>query len=456
MSHSHILILDDDTDVLNAARLLLKQHIDKVDFERNPKYLPEMIRNNRYDALLLDMNFSEDFSSGEEGFRLLMQVRELDPTLSVVLITAYGDVEKAVKAVKLGATDFVLKPWQNEKLVATVSSAVSLTKSRRKVDRLQTQQQEISGQNDSRYHQMIGESKAMKEVFTAINKVAGTEANVLVLGENGTGKELVARALHRKSQRASEVFLSVDMGAIPENLFESELFGYVPGAFTDARKEKAGRFEIAAGGTLFLDEIGNMPLSTQSKLLSVLESRKVSRLGSTKAFDIDIRLISATNMPVHEMSKTNEFRQDLLYRINTIEIHLPPLRSRKEDIPLLAVHFMKQYASRYKNKVQDISTDGMERLVHYPWPGNIRELQHSVERAVIMSDSDTLEAGDFLLHSRTGTGIEPYFEQYSLEELEKIAVEKALKRNEGNISKSAADLGLTRASLYRRMEKYGF
>lgn len=456
MTKSHILILDDDTDVLNAARLLLKQHVDKVDFERNPKYLPEMIRTNSYDALLLDMNFSEDFSSGEEGFRLLTQVQELDPSLSVVLITAYGDVEKAVKAVKLGATDFVLKPWQNEKLVATVSSAISLTKSRRKVDRLQLQQQEISGQNDFRYHQMIGESKAMEEVFTAINKVAGTEANVLILGENGTGKELVARALHRKSQRADEVFLSVDMGAIPENLFESELFGYVPGAFTDARKEKAGRFEIAGGGTLFLDEIGNMPLSTQSKILSALETRKVSRLGSTKAFDIDIRLISATNMPVHEMSKTNEFRQDLLYRINTIEIHLPPLRSRKEDIPLLAVHFMKQYASRYKNKVREISIEGMERIVHYSWPGNIRELQHSVERAVIMSDSDTLEAGDFLLHSRSGTGIEPDFDQYSLEELEKIAVEKALKRNEGNISKSAADLGLTRASLYRRMEKYGF
>ncbi len=454
MSKSHILILDDDIDVLNAARLLLKQHVDNVDFERNPKYLPEKIRSNRYDALLLDMNYTEDFSSGEEGFRLLAQVQELDPALSVILITAYGDVEKAVNAVKQGASDFVLKPWQNEKLVATVSNAINLTKSRRKVERLQLQQQEISEQNGSRYPRMIGESEAMKEVFTTIDKVAGTEANVLILGENGTGKELVARALHKQSKRSNEIFLSVDMGTIPENLFESELFGFMPGAFTDAQKEKAGRIEIASGGTLFLDEIGNLPLPMQSKLLSVLETRKVSRLGSTRVTDIDIRLISATNMPVHEMSESNEFRQDLLYRINTIEITLPPLRARKEDIPLLARHYLKQYAARYKNQVKEISKEGEKKLVNYHWPGNIRELQHAVERAVIMADSETLNAGDFLLHSKSGTSDEPNFEQYSLVELEKIAVGKALKRNAGNISKAADDLGLTRASLYRRMEKY--
>jgi len=455
VTESHILILDDDVDVLNAARLLLKQHVDKVDFERNPKYLPDMIRSNRYDALLLDMNYTGDFSSGEEGFRLLAQVQELDPALSVILITAYGDVEKAVKAVKQGASDFVLKPWQNEKLVATVSNAINLTKSRRKVERLQLQQQEISGQNSSRFPQMIGESAAMKEIFTTIDKVAGTDASVLILGENGTGKELVARALHQKSKRADEIFLSVDMGTIPENLFESELFGYIPGAFTDAQKEKAGRFEIASGGTLFLDEIGNLPLSMQSKLLSVLETRKVSRLGSTHVFDIDIRLISATNMPIHEMSKTNEFRQDLLYRINTIEIILPPLRARKEDIPQLARHYLKQYAARYKNQVKDISKKGIEKLLNHHWPGNIRELQHSVERAVIMADSEILDPGDFLLHAKPGANVETDFDQYSLEELEKIAVGKALKRNAGNISKAAEDLGLTRASLYRRMEKYG-
>jgi len=455
VNESHILILDDDIDVLNAARLLLKQHVNDVDFERNPKYLPEMIRSSRYDALILDMNYTGDFSSGEEGFRLLAQVQELDPALSVILITAYGDVEKAVKAVKLGATDFVLKPWQNEKLVATVSSAINLTKSRRKVEKLQLQQQEISGQNSSRFPHMIGESAAMKEVFSTIDKVAGTDANVLILGENGTGKELVARALHRKSKRTDEIFLSVDMGTIPENLFESELFGYMPGAFTDAQKEKTGRFEIASGGTLFLDEIGNLPLSMQSKLLSVLETRKVSRLGSTYVFDIDIRLISATNMPIYEMSRTNEFRQDLLYRINTIEINLPPLRARSEDIPLITRHYLKKYATRYKKQVNEISKEGDEKLVKYHWPGNIRELQHAIERAVIMADSETLDAGDFLLHSNTGTSDEPDFEQYSLEELEKIAVGKALKRNAGNISKAANDLGLTRASLYRRMEKYG-
>ncbi len=456
MTKSHILILDDDVDVLNAARLLLKQHVDKVDFERNPKYLPEMIRNNRYDALLLDMNYTGDFSSGEEGFQLLAQVQEIDPALSVILITAYGDVEKAVKAVKRGASDFVLKPWQNEKLVATVSNAINLTNSRRKVEKLQLQHQEISEQDSSRFPQMIGESPTMREIFSTIDKIAKTDANVLILGENGTGKELVAREIHRKSARREEIFLRVDMGTIPDNLFESELFGFMPGAFTDAQKEKPGRFEIASGGTLFLDEIGNLPLPMQSKLLSVLETRKVSRLGSTKVFDIDIRLISATNMAVQEMSKTNEFRQDLLYRINTIEINLPPLRARKEDIPLIALHYLKQYASKYKKEVKAISKEGNEKLTGYHWPGNIRELQHAVERAVIMTESETLSAGDFFLHIKTGTSDGLDFEQYSLEELERVAVEKALKRNAGNISKAADDLGLTRASLYRRMEKYGF
>lgn len=455
MPESHILILDDDVDVLNAARLLLKQHVGKVDFERNPKYLPEMVRSNRYDALLLDMNYTGDFSTGEEGFRLLGQVQELDPALSVILITAYGDVEKAVKAVKQGASDFILKPWQNEKLVATVSNAINLTKSRRKVEKLQLQQQEISGQNSSRFPNMIGDSKAMKEVLTTIDKVAGTDANVLILGENGTGKELVAHALHRKSKRATEIFLSVDMGTIPDNLFESELFGYMPGAFTDAQREKSGRFELASGGTLFLDEIGNLPLSMQSKLLSVLETRKVSRLGSTNTIDINIRLISATNMPIQEMSKINEFRQDLLYRINTIEIYLPPLRTRKEDIPLIARHYLNQYAMRYKKQIKGISDAAIEKLMNYQWPGNIRELQHALERAVIMADSELLDTGDFYLHSKTGTSNELDFEHRSLEDLEKIAVEKALNRNNGNISKAANDLGLTRASLYRRMEKYG-
>lgn len=454
-SKTHILILDDDTDVLNAARLLLKQHVDQVDVERNPKYLPELIRSNRYDTLLLDMNFSEDVSSGSEGFRLLAKVQELDPDLSVILITAYGDVEKAVKAVKEGASDFVLKPWQNEKLVATVSSAIQLTASRRKVGTLQAQQREIDGQVNRHYQTIIGESEAMKKVFATIDKVAETDANVLILGENGTGKELVARALHRKSSRSDQIFLSVDMGSIPESLFESELFGYMPGAFTDARNEKAGRFEVADGGTLFLDEIGNLPLSMQSKLLSVLETRTVSRLGATSVTEFDVRLISATNMPVYEMSNTNEFRQDLLYRINTIEIQLPPLRERTEDIPALAGHFMSQYANRYKNQVTSISKAAISRLESYPWPGNVRELRHTVERAVIMCDSDILQPGDFLLHNRSAANKETKLDNLSLDELEKLAVQKALKRNHGNISRTADELGLSRASLYRRMEKYG-
>lgn len=454
-NNHHILILDDDVDVLNAARLLLKQHIKKVDVERNPKYLPALIRSNRYDALLLDMNFSEDVSSGKEGFQLLSQVKEIDPDLSVILITAYGDVEKAVKAVKEGATDFVLKPWQNEKLAATVSSSVQLTRSRRKVGILQAQQKELDGANSHRYRSIIGKSDAMKKVFATIDKVAATDANILILGENGTGKELAARAVHKRSNRKNQIFVSVDMGSIPENLFESELFGYIPGAFTDAKKDKTGRFELAHGGTLFLDEIGNLPLPMQSKLLSVLETRIVTRLGSTSPKEIDIRLISATNMPLHEMSERQEFRQDLLYRMNTIEIELPPLRERKSDIPALVEHFMKQYAAKYKNNVKSVSSKAMDRLTTYAWPGNVRELRHAVERAVIMCDEKELQPHDFLLHKADHKVSTPDFENFKLEELEKLAVKKAMDRNQGNISKTAGELGLTRASLYRRLEKFG-
>lgn len=450
----HILVVDDDPDVLQAAKLFLKQHVAKVDTEKNPSSIPNLLKNYNYDLVLLDMNFTEDVSSGKEGFHWLKSILEIDPSLAVVLITAYGDVEKAVKAVKLGATDFVLKPWQNEKLLATVTSALNLTESRREVETLRTRQKQLSEDIDQHYQDIIGKSAAMNKVFETIEKVAKTDANILITGENGTGKELVARALHRRSNRSKEVFISVDLGAIPENLFESELFGHTRGAFTDAKEARAGRFEVASGGTLFLDEIGNLPLQLQPKLLSAIETRRVTRVGSNKPAEVDIRLICATNEPIQEMVHNNEFRQDLLYRINTIEIHLPALRDRTVDIPLLANHFLKQYARKYDKDIHKISEPALNKLQTYTWPGNVRELQHAVERAVIMTDHSVLQPEDFLLTSLHGDESTMVFHDYNLEEVEKTVIRKALDKHKGNISKSAEELGLTRASLYRRMEKY--
>lgn len=449
-----ILVIDDDTDVLQAAKLFLKQHVAKVDTEKNPNSIPNLLKNYNYDLVLLDMNFTEDVSSGREGFHWLKTILEIDASLAVVLITAYGDVEKAVKAVKMGATDFVLKPWQNEKLLATVTSALNLTESRREVDALRTRQKQLSADIDQHYQDIIGKSATMNRVFQTIEKVAKTDANILITGENGTGKELVARALHRRSDRSNEVFISVDMGAIPGNLFESELFGHTKGAFTDAKDARAGRFEVASGGTLFLDEIGNLPLQLQPKLLSAIETRKITRVGSNKPVEVDIRLICATNEPIQEMVHNNEFRQDLLYRINTIEIQLPPLRERTEDIPLLAEHFLKQYSRKYDKDIRKISDPALKKLQTYGWPGNVRELQHAVERAVIMTDHSVLQPEDFLLTSLGGDESTMIFNDYNLEEVEKTVIRKALDKHEGNISKSAEELGLTRASLYRRMEKY--
>jgi DNA-binding NtrC family response regulator len=450
----HILVADDDHDVLQAAKLFLKQHVQKVDTEKNPQSIPNLIKNNNYDVVLLDMNFTEDVSSGKEGFKWLKKIHEIDSSLAVVFITAYGDVEKAVKAVKMGATDFVLKPWQNEKLLATVNSALNLTQSRRQVDVLKSQQKQLSAEIDQHYQDIIGQSAAMNKVFETIEKVAKTDANVLITGENGTGKELVARALHRRSERSENVFISVDMGAIPESLFESELFGHVKGAFTDAKESRAGRFEVASGGTLFLDEIGNLPLQLQPKLLSAIETRKVMRVGSNKPIDIDIRLICATNEPIQEMAQNDEFRQDLLYRINTIQIQMPPLRERTEDIPLLADHFLNEYTDKYEKKIQTLSDPALNKLKKYSWPGNVRELQHAVERAVIMAERNILQPEDFLLTSMSNNERSMVFEDYNLEEVEKMVIRKALDKHNGNISKSADELGLSRASLYRRMEKY--
>src|SRR6478752_6752749 len=336
--HGKILIIDDNEDLLKAAKMHLKRHFAQVDIEKNPEAIPALMSNDDYDVILLDMNFTKDVSSGSEGYYWLEKILQLDPSSVVVLITAYGDVQMAVKAIKAGATDFVLKPWENEKLLATLYSAMRLRESRDEIHNLKIKNQEINQVINDKYTDIIGQSQSMQRIFQTIDRVAQTDANVLILGENGTGKELIARAIHRNSARKNESFISVDLGSITETLFESELFGHKKGSFTDAKEDRPGRFELANNGTLFLDEIGNLSMPLQAKLLTVLQNRKVSRVGANKETPVDIRLICATNMPLYEMVKDNKFRQDLLYRINTIEIEIPPLRDRPEDIPLLA-HF---------------------------------------------------------------------------------------------------------------------
>ncbi|MFQ5750759.1 MAG: sigma-54-dependent transcriptional regulator [bacterium] len=449
-----ILVIDDDEDILLAARLLLKNHFRLVHTEKDPVAIPTQLKNENYDVVLLDMNFAKGESSGSEGFYWLNEILEIDPSAVVVLITAYGDVQMAVRAIKEGAMDFVLKPWQNEKLLATIFAAMNLRKSRVEVDNLRSKQQQLNADLDQPFHDFIGESEAMQKVFTTIQKVARTDANVLITGENGTGKELVARELHRQSLRANEVFISVDMGAISETLFESELFGHVKGAFTDAKENRAGRFEIASGGTLFLDEIGNLPLPLQAKLLTVLQNRQVIRLGSNIPKNIDVRLICATNKSIYELVAQSKFRQDLLYRVNTVEIQLPPLRERKEDISLLVDYFLEHYSKKYQQPKKRVNAAVQRKLEKYHWPGNVRELQHAIERAVIMSDSQVLQPFDFFFTSTEKKANGLIFDKYNLEEVEKIVIQKAITKHGGNISKAARELGLTRTSLYRRLEKY--
>ena len=405
--------------------------------------------------ILLDMNFTQDVTSGGEGFHWLEKILEIDSSSVVLMITAFGDVETAVKAIKRGATDFILKPWENEKLLATVASAVRLRQSQIKVKQLEAKHMQLIHAMDHPFHEIVGRSEAIHQIFDAIKKVAKTDASVLICGENGTGKELVSRAIHRQSNRSNEAFISVDMGAIPETLFESELFGHKKGAFTDAKADRAGKFEAASGGTLFLDEIGNLSMPMQAKLLRVLETRQVTRVGSSQAISFDVRLICATNRPVYEAVTNGTFRQDFLYRINTVEIHLPPLRERKDDIPLLIEFFIRQYAKKYHRPVPQIDPSAMDKLKNHMWPGNIRELRHTIERAMIMNESSQFHAHDFVLSATEPSGHELIIKDYNLEEAEKMLLRKVLSKHQGNISKAANELGLTRTSLYRRMEKYG-
>ncbi|MCF8228794.1 MAG: sigma-54 dependent transcriptional regulator [Bacteroidales bacterium] len=454
--NAKILIVDDDEDVLLAAKLFLKQHIEFVHTEKNPENIPNLIQNENYDLILLDMNFAPDATSGKEGFYWMNKILELDPTSVVILITGYGDIELAVQGIKEGATNFLLKPWENKKLLATIKTTLQLKKSKTELEDLKTKQKVILKDQDQAYANIIANSEPMQKVLTDVQKVAGTDANVLILGENGTGKELIARAIHRQSQRKDEVFISVDLGAISESLFESELFGFKKGAFTDAKEDRAGRFEAANKGSIFLDEIGNLSQALQSKLLSVLQNRKVVRLGTNKEIPIDLRLICATNMPLYQMVNEGKFRQDLLYRINTVEIHLPPLRERTEDIEPLVNHFLDIYCKKYKMQQKRVSPSTLKRLEKHNWPGNIRELQHAVERAVIMSESNMLEPQDFFLSRQEEKKDEVLSaSNMNLEETEKMLIRKVIDKHGGNISKAAKELGLTRASLYRRIEKYG-
>ena len=446
-----ILVVDDNEDVLFALNLLLEPYVEKIKVTTQPARIEHFMRMFEPDVILLDMNFKRDAISGQEGFDYLKEILKIDPQAVVLFMTAYADTDKAVKAIKAGAVDFISKPWEKEKLLATLSSAVKLRQSRLEVNKLKEQVIAL-GSSQIELPEMIGESSAMQEVFDTIQKLSDTDANILILGENGTGKDLVARSLRFFSPRREQPFIPIDLGSIPENLFESELFGYEKGAFTDARQPKAGRMEAAAGGTLFLDEIGNLSLPMQSKLLTAIERRQISRLGATKTIPIDVRLICATNADIHHMVEEGNFRQDLLYRINTIEIHIPPLRERGEDVLLLAEHFLHCFSRKYKKEIRGLNREAKQKLLRYAWPGNVRELQHAIERAVILSDNTTLKASDFMLRPQPEKASD-LDEILNLEQLEAKAIERAMKMSDGNVSRAAELLGITRFALYRKLNK---
>lgn len=447
-----ILIVDDNEDVLFALNLLLEPYADKIKVAISPDRIEHFMTTFCPDIVLLDMNFSRDAISGQEGFESLQQILKIDPQAIVIFMTAYADTDKAVRAIKAGATDFVPKPWKKEKLLATLSSGIKLRRSCKEVSILKEQVEFLSGQG-SPESEVIGESAAMREVFDTIGKLSETDANILILGENGTGKDVIARLLYRCSPRYGKPFVTIDLGSIPEPLFESELFGYEKGAFTDARKTKVGRMEVATGGTLFLDEIGNLSLPMQSKLLTAIEKRQVNRLGSTQSVPIDVRLICATNADIRLMVDDGSFRQDLLYRVNTIEIHIPPLRERGNDIILLAESFLERYARKYKKEIRGLTREAKSKLLKYDWPGNVRELQHTIERAVILGDGTLLKPENFMFHPVARTKKDD--EVLNLEQLERQAVEKAMRLSEGNVTRAAEYLGITRFALYRKLEKQG-
>ncbi len=450
----NILIIEDDPDVLYTARMVLKRHFKSVKGELDPARISEILSKESFDVILLDMNFSSGQTSGEEGIRWLKKILSIDPDAHVVMNTAYGHIELAVAAMKEGAIDFLVKPWEQEKLLSTVRAIYKLSQSQKEITELRSRQSYLNKEMDREFSEIISADPIMKPIFDTIDKVAVTDVNVLVLGENGTGKELVARAIHRKSLRNTDVFIKVDLGAIPETLFEAELFGHAKGAFTDAREDRPGRFEVASGGSLFLDEIGNLPLPLQAKLLTALQSRQITRVGSNQPISLDIRLICATNKALHELVHTHEFRQDLLYRINTVELHIPPLRDRPADIPVLLDHYLEMYCEKYNKRIPGVSRRTLSQLQKYPWPGNIRELIHAIERAIILSEGPQLEILDFITERHTQPmKVAP--QSINIEEVEKAAIAQAINQCKGNLTQAAKELGFGRSTLYRKMTKYG-
>ena len=452
----NILIVDDDEDVLTAGRLLLRRNAATVETCRRPDQVPALLAEHDFDAVLLDMNFGPGESSGRQGLDWLERMLKIDPELVVVMVTAHGSVNTAVEAMKRGALDFIVKPWQNEKLIATVSAAVKLRQSRRETASLRQANRALAAAGAAGY-QIIGESAGLREVLSVVARAAPTDANVLILGENGTGKELIARELHRLSRRADSVFLSVDTGSISESLFEAELFGHLKGAFTGASGDRPGRFQAANGGTIFLDEVGNLPPHLQAKLLRVLEERTVTPVGADRPQAVDVRVIAATNVPMHVLHDRDHFRPDLLFRLNTVEIVVPPLRERRDDILPIARHYLERYARRYKKDDVAFSAAAEAALVAYDWPGNVRALRHAVERAVILAGGSVIEPGDLQLESvaEGAAASRPESDSLNLDAVEKETIAVALRKHGFNISHAAKELGLTRASLYRRMEKHG-
>lgn len=453
MKKGSILVVDDNKNVLSALRILLDSYFEHVYLLSSPNTLISTLREKNPDIILLDMNYSAGINSGNEGLYWLSEVKKIDPELPVVLFTAYADIELAVKALKEGASDFVVKPWDNTKLLATLQAAFSLRQSRKEVKKLREKQNVLNSELNKEEDFCWGESEIMQNLLTLIKKVAKTDANVLITGENGTGKELIAKKIHHLSLRGSETLVSVDMGAVTESLFESELFGHTKGAFTDAKTDRAGKFEAADNGSLFLDEIGNLSYTLQAKLLTALQSRYIIRVGSNTPIPVDIRLICATNRNLFKSVQEGEFREDLLYRIDTIQIEVPPLRERREDIVLLANFFLDKFTKKYNKKELKLSDKAISKLEGYSWPGNVRELQHAIEKAVILSDGTELQPTDFYMRPMENKAA--VIEAITLEEMEKILIEKALTRYDKNISAIATELGITRPTLYSKMKKYG-
>jgi len=458
MNNGKILIVDDDEDILTASRLLLRREFGEISTCKDPNEIPGLLAEQDYDVVLLDMNFSPGESTGEDGLFWLEKILAIDPHAVVVMITAHGSLNTAVSAMKRGATDFIAKPWQNEKVVATVSTAVQLRHSRKESETLRQSNKLLREASAAGDAEIIGDSAAAKKVMAVVSRAGPTDANVLILGENGTGKELIAKELHRQSKRRDRVFLTIDMGSISESLFESELFGHKKGAFTDASEDRLGRFQAANGGTVFLDEIGNLPLNLQAKLLRVLEQRKVTPVGSDDSQEIDVRVIAATNIPTAMLRNEDHFRQDLLFRLNTVELTVPPLRERKDDILPIARHYAEIYSQKYGGTQRSFSAEAERALHDYAWPGNVRALRHAVERAIILSEADAIEPADLQLDytatakEQSNMAIAPTI--LNLDYLEKETIRKALRKHVFNISRTASELGLTRASLYRRMEKH--